>query len=86
MTTTTTHFGVIRKLTDKFGFIRTDAGEDRFFLPMTVEPKGTPWAALVEGDRVSFKPTEHPEKGLRAEAVRVVLEVPSSERWDAVGA
>lgn len=80
MTTIALHYGVIRKLTEKFGFIRSDAGEDRFFLPMTVEPKGTPWGALAEGDRVTFEPKEHPEKGLRAERVRVVC--PSSE-WQA---
>lgn len=66
--------GTIRKLCDRYGFIRADkdfGGGDYFFLPMTVEPKGTPWTALVEGSAVTFVPTEH-EKGLRATKVRVI--------------
>lgn len=80
-----TQTGTIRKLCPKFGFIRGDEGSDYFFLPMTVEPKGTAWSALTEGQRVEFKPIEHErvvtdaisgedrkEKGLRAQHVCVV--------------
>ncbi len=83
MVTTTTmaasssmfYTGVIRRMCDKYGFVRADqafGAADYFFLPMTVEPKGTPWSALSEGVRVQFRPTEH-DRGLRAEGVRVVL-------------
>ena len=77
--------GTIRKLCPKYGFIRGDNGSDFFFLPMTVEPKGTAWTALREGQRVQFRPFEHErtvpdpttgedriEKGLRAQHVCVV--------------
>ena len=46
-------------------------GTDGACLEMPFEPKGTPWTALAEGERVQFRPTEH-ERGLRAEGVRVV--------------
>jgi hypothetical protein len=81
--------GTIRKLCAKYGFIRGDNGSDFFFLPMTVEPKGTAWSAMVEGSRVQFKPIEHErivtdiatgeertEKGLRAQHVCVVTTAP----------
>lgn len=85
--------GTIRRLINKpaaeeggnasvFGFIRSEAGEDRFFLPSTLavpESKSVPtsllqaeaWDTLRIGDRVTFTPEQHP-RGMRAVNVSVV--------------
>jgi cold shock CspA family protein len=63
--------GTIKRLADKYGFIRAHDGCEYFFLPRAVEPKGIAWTALSEGAAVVFAPMEH-ERGLRAARVRMV--------------
>lgn len=66
--------GVIRKLVNKvelgkpkaFGFIRTDKGDDVFFIPSNLAlAQDLVWEDLKEGDRVQFETISHP-KGIRA--------------------
>lgn len=62
---------VKRKVTDKgFGFIADDQGIEYFFHRHSVESHGG-FEALLEGDTVSFNPSESP-KGPRADTVAKV--------------
>lgn len=52
-----------------FGFIRDEAGQDRFF--HANEVRGTTYEQLHEGLNVDFEPIELEGRGLRAVNVRV---------------
>jgi len=53
-----------------YGFIQDEQGKDRFFSFANVV--GTEFNDLREGLKVEFEPFEIPEKGLRAESVKVI--------------
>ena len=62
--------GTIKRLADRgFGFIETGTGRDLFFHMSAVE--GTTFAALSEGQRVSYTEGQGP-KGPRAESVKPI--------------
>lgn len=67
---TTTMRGVVKRLiTDKgFGFIQAEGGRDEFFFHMSAVG-GEGFAALQEGDAVTFQQGTGP-KGPRAENVQ----------------
>lgn len=64
--------GQIKQLCDRYGFIKGNDGNEYFFLPRSVEPKGISWSVLSEGSRVSFAPYED-QRGLRADQVRILV-------------
>lgn len=54
----------------RFGFLRDEQGEDRFFHISAVDG-ATNFFALKQGDAVVFDPEDDHPKGKRARAVRI---------------
>jgi cold shock CspA family protein len=62
-------YGVIKSVYPTYGFIRSDAGADLFFIPTGVDLAICRFKELREHDRVSFEIIRH-RRGLRAQQVR----------------
>lgn len=61
--------GFVKTLFPNFGFIRTDSGDDLFFMPTSVDREFGNFKALKESDRVTFEIVNH-RRGLRAQKVQ----------------